>query len=185
MSGSTKIYISRRGQRYGPYSREELDLQLDASNFDFEDFASTDGGRSWLAIRSLPGLKAFALQADEPRNLLIIRYRGRVTPADVAHCASEVDSALSTLQPGFGLLVDLSRLESMDPLCAEPIQKIMQLCNDAQVAVVARVVPDRGRDIGFQIMSSFHYGKQVRVVTCASLEEAEQALVESPSPSPN
>ncbi|MBA2434164.1 MAG: hypothetical protein H0V54_03585 [Chthoniobacterales bacterium] len=73
----------------------------------------------------------------------------------------------------------------MDPLCASPIQKIMQLCNDAQVAVVARVVPDRRRDIGLQIMSSFHYGKQVRVVTCASLEEAEQALVDLASPSPN
>lgn len=180
-----QIYISRRGQRYGPYSREELDLQLDAGNFDFEDFASTDGGRNWLSIRLLPGIKPFALETREEHNLLVIRYRGRVAPADVAHCASEVDSALTTLQPGFGLLVDLSCLESMDPLCAEPIQKIMQLCNDARVAVVARVVPDPRRDIGLQIMSSFHYGKQVRFVSCASLEEAEQALVESTSPSPN
>ena len=185
MSSSMQIYVSRRGQRYGPYSREELDLQLDAGNFDFEDFASTDVGQNWLEIRLLPGIKPFALEAREKHNLLVIRYRGRVAPADVAHCASEVDSALTTLQPGFGLLVDLSRMESMDPLCAAPIQKIMQLCNNAQVAVVARVVPDRRRDIGFQIMSSFHYGKQVRVMTCASFEEAEQALVESSSPSPN
>lgn len=183
MSGSMEIYVSRHGQRYGPYSREELDLQLDAGNFDFQDFASTDGGRSWLAIRCLPGLKAFAVHADERCNLLIIRFRGRVTPADVAHCATEVEPALSRLQPGFGLLVELSRLESMDRLCAAPIQKIMQLCNAARVGVVARVVPDRRRDIGLQIMSFFNYGKQVRVVTCASLEEAEEALTVSASPS--
>jgi hypothetical protein len=42
--------------------------------------------------------------------------------------------------------------------------------------MVVRVIPDPARDIGLQIMSLFHYGHDVRIVTCATLDEAQRAL---------
>jgi hypothetical protein len=44
---------------------------------------------------------------------------------------------------------------------------------------VFRVVPDPRRDIGMQIMSYFHYGADVRIVTCESMAEAEGILARS------
>jgi hypothetical protein len=38
------------------------------------------------------------------------------------------------------------------------------------------VIPDPTIDIGLQIMSLFHYGHDVRIITCATLEEAMRAL---------
>ena len=177
------IYISRRCQRYGPYSLEELNQQLEAGEFDLGDFASNDDGHSWLTIRALPGItvKPFAVQTEQPGNLLIIRYRGRVGPAEVEQCEKKVRTALPKLQRGSHLLVDLTDLESMDPACAPAIEKIMDDCNAAGVALIARAIPDHKRDIGLQIMSCFHYDPDVRIVTCASVDEARRALSEFPS----
>ncbi len=157
-----KISISKDGQRYGPYSEEELNGQLDAGSFDLEDLASTDGGRSWVAIRMLPAIimKPFAVQIDEPGNLLVIRYRGRVGALEVEECAHEVQAVLRKLQPGFRILVDLTCLEAMDVFCASQIGNIMKRCNAKGVATVARGIPDPRRDIGWQMMSSLHYGPQ-------------------------
>lgn len=177
-----EIYISSHCQRYGPYSLEELNQQLEDMIFDLGDFASCDGGHSWLAIRALEGItvKPVAVQIEQPGNFLVIRYRGRVNPAEVAQCAQEVQTALRKLPRGFHLLVDLTDLEFMDMACAPEIEKIMDLCNAAGVAVVARAIPDLKRDIGLQIMSCFHYGPEVQIVTCASVDEARRALSEFP-----
>lgn len=173
------IFISRHGQHYGPYSEEELSHELDAGTFALGDSASTDDGNSWITIRTLPGIaiKPFAVHLDEQANRLVIRYRGRVGPAEVERCAEEVQLALRKISQGFHLLVDLTDLEFMDMMCAPHIVKIMDYCNAAGVAVAARVIPDRARDIGLQIISYFHYGPEVRIVTCASVDEAQRALM--------
>jgi anti-anti-sigma regulatory factor len=179
-----KIFISRHGQRYGPYAVEELNQQLDAGMFDLGDFASTDGGHSWSAIRSIPGVvaKPFAVQIETPGDLLVIRYRGRVAGEEVDQCAQEVEAALQKLSHGFRLLVDLTDLESMSATCAPQLEKIMDQCNAAGVTLVARAIPDQRRDIGLQIMSYFHYGPGVRIVTCAGVDEARRALSEFGKP---
>jgi hypothetical protein len=155
-----------------------LDEEVDRRNFDFSDFASSDEGRSWLRIGSLPGVNGFEVRLDTSGNLLTVAYRGRVTPAQVETCAAEVEAALLEVKPGFRLLVDLSRLEWMDPRCAAPIRRIMSLCNKAGVSAVARVIASARSDIGLGIMSSFHYGPQVRILTCPRLEEAIGILSE-------
>jgi hypothetical protein len=42
--------------------------------------------------------------------------------------------------------------------------------------MVVRVIPDPHRDIGLQIMSIFHYGGDVQILTCQTLAEAEEIL---------
>ena len=114
----------------------------------------------------------FRVELDHPGNALVIGYAGNVGPDEAHRCAQEVRVALSKVQPGFRLLVDLTDLESMDVACSPLIGSIMEMCNSSEVSEVVRVIPDPKRDIGLQIMSSFHYASHVRIVTLESAAEA-------------
>ena len=83
---------------------------------------------------------------------------------------------MTEMEPGFRLLTDLSGLESMDTACAPEIGAIMDLLAEKQVGTVVRVVPDPHKDIGLNILSLFHYGPEVRLITCENLTAALQTL---------
>jgi hypothetical protein len=123
----------------------------------------------------------FTVQLDQSRNALTISYGGRVTPDETRLCAGEVRLALTILQPGFRLIVDLTELQAMEVACSPLIANIMEICNAAGVAEVVRIIPDPTRDIGLQILSFFHYGTEVYIRTCASTEEAFEMLAETPT----
>ncbi len=77
------------------------------------------------------------------------------------HCLGEIEAALARMQPDFRVLTDLSGLASMDIACAEAIRQIMDLCQDKGVAEIVRIIPDPQKDIGLQLMSHFHYARDV------------------------
>jgi len=176
-----KIYVLKDGLRYGPYSIKELRQQLDVGLFKPTHFASVDDCHSWTEINRLPKFapQAFRVEVDKERNLLLISYRGRISQNDVERCAEEVGHALTKLDFDFGLLVDFSKLEEMDLSCASAVAKIMDLCDEAGVAIVVRVIPKPKQDIGLQIMSLFHYGNDVWIKTCTSMDEALRILGQS------
>jgi len=64
----------------------------------------------------------------------------------------------------------------MDTSCAPEIGAMMDLLAEKQVGTVIRVVPDPRKDIGLNIMSVFHYGPEVRLITCENLAAALQRL---------
>ena len=119
----------------------------------------------------------FTVKSDQVANSLTISYGGKVTPAETRLCADEVRLALSGFQPGFRLIVDLTELQAMEVACSSAIAQIMELCDAAGVAEVVRIIPDPTRDIGLQIMSFFHYGSDVRIVTCASTADVADSFV--------
>jgi hypothetical protein len=116
------------------------------------------------------------IQPDESRNLLLIRYHGLVTPEETEAGLEEIRSGLAKLKRGFRLLADLSELTSMNVGCAPFIEKAMDLCNEKGASLVVRVIPDPQRDIGMTIMSIFHYGSNVQIITCETLAEADRLL---------
>jgi hypothetical protein len=121
----------------------------------------------------------FEAEFDKARNLLTLRYAGRVTAADTRRLVGEMETTLADVQPGFRLLTDLSALEAMELACEPDIERMMDFCNQKGVAMVVRVIPDPHKDIGLNIMSLFHYRKGVRLVTCENISEA-QRIVEQP-----
>lgn len=128
----------------------------------------------------------FQVEVDKSRNLLKIGYAQHVGPEDTKRVEEKVPPLLADVRPGFRLLTDLSALESMDLACVPYIKRMMDLCNQQGVEKVVRVIPDPHKDIGFNILSLFHYRRRVRIVTCATLEEALKALegqATSPPPS--
>jgi anti-anti-sigma regulatory factor len=122
------------------------------------------------------GSSTYTVESDADKRLVVIRYRGRVVPGDVAACAEKIANALANMPIGFRLLVDLTALESMTVACVPYLEKIMRLCDARGVDAVIRVVPDTRRDIGLQIMSRFHYRRTVKSITCETLNEAASLL---------
>jgi anti-anti-sigma regulatory factor len=173
-----QIYVLKTGLRYGPYSLEELQEQFEGGVFGAEDFASCDESESWTPIHEVPGIGSnnFAVETDPENNLLVIRYSGCVDAAAVEQCLSGVRAALQKIESDFQLLADFTELHSMDVACVPYIEEIMELCDEKGVSAVVRVIPDPTRDIGLQIMSHFHYGAGVRIMTCASMDEAMARL---------
>jgi anti-anti-sigma regulatory factor len=115
-------------------------------------------------------------EVDQARNLAVIHYSGVVRSAETEEGLLQIQSGLTKLKSGFRVLVDLTELQSMDVACAPLIEKAMDLCNAKGVETIIRVIPDPHRDIGLNIMSIFHYGSDVRIVTCQTLNEATALL---------
>lgn len=118
----------------------------------------------------------FQTEVDKARNLVILRYSGEVTVAETKSAADQIEAALPRLQPGFRLLTDMSGLAAMAPQSVPQVQRMMDACNRQGVGLVVRVIPDPHKDIGLNIMSLFHYGRGVRIVTCETLEAAQHVL---------
>ena len=118
----------------------------------------------------------FSWGTDQAKNLAQVEFAGRVTSEETRLRAQEIRSRPLNLQSGFTLLTDLSALEWMDQACAADIKSIMDFLNQHGIGRVVRIIPDPQKDIGFGIMSLFHYDKGVRIVTCATREEAESVV---------
>jgi hypothetical protein len=113
---------------------------------------------------------------DQAKQLLQLRFSGSVGLEEAQACLKEVRQLVAGIRPGFMLLTDLSELDRMDISCEPLIDEVMEILNRRGIRKVVRVIPDPRKDIGFGIMSLFHYGQHVKVITCARLSEAEPHL---------
>jgi hypothetical protein len=122
----------------------------------------------------------WTVAADLSRNLLDLKFSGRVDPNEVRAGGRRVREVLAALKPGFTLLTDLSELTEMQMECRPIIDEMMDTFDRHGIGKVVRVIPDPGKDIGFGIMSLFHYREEVRAITCRTRIEAEEVLERSP-----
>ena len=110
-------------------------------------------------------------------NLLIVHYSDSVNRHETSRCVELVRSLLPQLQPGFTVITDLGRLEHMDMECASDLGAVMELCKKAGVATVRRAIPNPSVDIGWNIISRFHYGNSpVTINTYPSFFQAMKAF---------
>jgi hypothetical protein len=121
----------------------------------------------------------FRTELDRSQRLLKITVAGHTTPEEARSCLERLQSLLTDIQPGFRLFADLGGLLSMPTTAAPYIGQIMESCAEKGVELVVRLLPaEPSKDIGFAIMSHFHYAPDIRIVTCATREEAERLLLE-------
>jgi anti-anti-sigma regulatory factor len=118
----------------------------------------------------------FLAMTNKSKRLLYLGYIQQVRTKDLQRGLEEMPALLADLPPGFHLLVDLGRLESMEPACSMQIGKVMELCDQHGVGLVIRVIPDPAKDIGFNMLSIFHYPHRPQMVTCESMSEAARLL---------
>jgi hypothetical protein len=113
---------------------------------------------------------------NKVKRLLYLNYIGHVKASELKEERCSGKALLAELPAGIKVLADLSRLESMDAESTVEIGKMMEMCDEKGVEIVVRVIPDPSKDIGFSILSMFHYKKRIRSVTCETLDEAGKAL---------
>jgi hypothetical protein len=121
----------------------------------------------------------FLTEFDRSERLLKITLAGHTTAEEARSCLNSVRSLLADVQPGFRLLADLRGILSMPTSAAPDIGQLMESCAEKGVELVVRLLPaEPSKDIGFAIMSHFHYAPDIRIVTCATMEEAASYLRE-------
>jgi hypothetical protein len=118
----------------------------------------------------------FLVTVNKSKQLMLLSYIAQVRVEELAQARQELAAHVDDLGPGFRLLTDLGRLESIDPNCAPEIGQVMELCDQKGVAFVVRVIPDQTKDIGLNILSLFHYHHRPRTVTCETMVEAAKLL---------
>lgn len=114
--------------------------------------------------------------ADSARRRLWISFHGKVTAADVHAALKHVQESIAQLGCEFSVLTDLSELQEMSIDAARDITRVMDLCLEAGVKQIVRVIPDPAKDIGFHLLSMTHYRGRVPIATCENLAEAERVL---------
>jgi len=121
----------------------------------------------------------FRTEFDRSQRLLKITVAGHSTPEEASSCLDSLRSLLADVQPGFRLFTDLAGLLSMPSTAAPYIGQIMESCAEKGVELVVRLLPaEPSKDIGFAIISQFHYAPDIRIVTCATMEEATSYLLQ-------
>jgi hypothetical protein len=121
----------------------------------------------------------YAVELDRLKRLLVISAVQRVTAEEASLAAQQIRDRLRDVAPGLHVLADFRWLKSMDPAAAPHIAEIMDALAEKNVSSVTRVIPDPRKDIGFNILSQFHYGPDVTIATFETLADAVQSIAAS------
>jgi len=108
--------------------------------------------------------------------LVTVEYSGHITAEGMRAHAVEADGLGAKLKPGFIVLTDLSKLDTMDADCAPLISRVMDQFNRLGVGRLIRVIPDPKKDIGLGILTRFHYKRGIAVNTVTTMAEAQRLL---------
>jgi len=119
-----------------------------------------------------------SVEISESKRLLVFSAAGHVSREEVKQAAEEVRNALQDVAPGLRALTDFRWLDSIRPSAAPHIAEIMELLAEKQVASVIRIIPGPGKNIELNILSQFHYARELPITTVETLVEALDRLVE-------
>ena len=120
----------------------------------------------------------YLVELDRSKRILVITAAQRVTADQARQAAQRIRELLQDVSAGFRVLADFRWLESMDSATARHIAEIMDILAEKQVASVTRVISDPHKDIGLNILSQFHYGPEIQILTFETMADALQSLVE-------
>jgi anti-anti-sigma regulatory factor len=118
----------------------------------------------------------FHAEANKRGGVLTMSFAQHVDASQMKACLARVAHLLEDMDAGFRLMTDLSSLDLMDADCLSDLGKMMDLCNAKGVKAIIRVIPDPHKDIGFTLLSHFHYRPEVKVVTYNNLADAIHGL---------
>lgn len=113
---------------------------------------------------------------DNSQNLLHLIYVGTLDRASAIQLLDAVKTASARLRHGFDILADLRDLKVVDKDAVRVIAELMELLDERGARKIVRILPNDTENFGFGIMSIFHYGNDVRFVTCFNLEAALASL---------
>jgi hypothetical protein len=113
---------------------------------------------------------------DRKRNIVIVEFEGNVDAEQAKQFFAHLERVRPKPEKDFKLLTDFSLVDTMEFSVKREIEKAMDLFNAQGVTEIIRVIPDPNMDIGFDLMSTAHYSKQIKVHTVRSRREADAYL---------
>ncbi len=113
---------------------------------------------------------------NQARNTVMIEFIGTVSVAEAEQHYLDLQKIVPKCKKGFKLLTDFTALQSMDPKVQGVIKKAMDYFNRQGISKIFRVIPTPEQDFGLNILSFFHYSKEVKFFTLTSREEAEEHI---------
>jgi ABC-type transporter Mla subunit MlaD len=120
----------------------------------------------------------YTIEIDKEKRFLVISAIGHVSKDEVKAAAEKVRELVEDAPPGLHTLTDLRWLNTMEADAATYVAEIMKALQEKQLAFVTRIIPDASKDIGFNILSHFHYKPNVQIFTVQSLAEALRNIEE-------
>jgi hypothetical protein len=118
----------------------------------------------------------FVVEIDSTKRFVVISVAGQVAADEVRDAAKRVREILENVTPGFVALADFRWLDSMESAAAPFVAEIMDSLAEKKVSAVVRVVPDPHKDIGLNILSQFHYGPDIKLMTFETLADAVTSI---------
>lgn len=118
----------------------------------------------------------YSVEIDRSKRLLVISAAGHVSKDEVKAAAEKARALLKDAGPDLRAFTDLRFLTSMEAAAARHVAEIMDALQDKGLISVTRVVPDPRKDIGFNILSQFHYDPKVKIYTFETISDAIQSL---------
>ena len=119
----------------------------------------------------------YKVQFDTTKNVLQINLEKYLSEEDSIFLYQEIKKNIYKLDKNFNLLTDLTKLNNIDENTTQHIKKIMNIINKHGVLNIYRIISETNKDFGFNIMSMFHYSKNVKIKTFTCLEEANNYLI--------
>ena len=113
---------------------------------------------------------------DPEKSVLFIELLRDVDAAQARLALLELERDLANVEKGFKVLVDYTAVETMEPEVEGEVLKSMDFLNAKGVEEIVRVLPDPELELGFNLMSIFHYSPQVRVHAARTRAEGEALL---------
>ncbi len=108
--------------------------------------------------------------------ILRVSYHGIIDAARMRDHFEKLATLSSELETGFVLATDLSEVELIRSECLPMLRDVMAILREAGVRIVVRLIPRPECDIGFTILSRFHYPSDLHCVTCETREDWERWL---------
>ncbi len=108
--------------------------------------------------------------------ILRVSYHGIIDATRMRDHFEKLATLVSELEIGFVLATDLSEVELIRSECLPVLRDVMTVLRKAGVQMVVRLIPRPECDIGFAILSRFHYPSDLHCVTCETREEWERWL---------
>ena len=118
----------------------------------------------------------FHAEANKNGGVLTMSFAQHVDTRQMKACLARVTHLLKDMELGFLLITDLSSLDLMDADCLSDLGKMMDLCNEKGVKTIIRIIPDPHKDIGFTLLSHFHYKPEIEVITYDNLADAVHGI---------
>ncbi|MBN3039922.1 MAG: hypothetical protein JW867_02220 [Candidatus Omnitrophica bacterium] len=119
----------------------------------------------------------YEIKTNAVRNTLFVTLKGVFTAQQSKEILKDIPKKLSQLKNDFTLLTDMCSLKEIEDQARPYIEKTMNLLNKHGVSKIIRIIPESSDDIGFNIMSLFHYSKDVKITTFKSFKELVENIL--------